>query len=131
MSCAINPRVGFVFTVLFAANSAVGAEDTIAPIGELFDAQRNQWQEVESSMSAEEYREATLRNRRFVTNALHDTAVSLGVPEKAIAVTGAAIAIAAGDPKVHLNKSKTMALQLKDAVNRDRSIFFSIKLDWH
>ena len=128
--CFVTPRTGFMLAALLAANSAVCAEDTMVPVGELFDTQRNQWQEIDANMSPEEYGEATARNQRIVTNALHDTVVSLGVPDQAIALTGAAVVLATGAPKVHLNKSKTMSLQLKDAVDRNRSVYLKIKFDW-
>jgi hypothetical protein len=55
----------------------------------------------------------------------------MGIPKTGIKLMGAAAGLAAGqDARLYLNKSKIMALELKDATENDRAVFFGIKMDW-
>ena len=48
-----------------------------------------------------------------------------------VKLMGAAAGLAAGqDAKLYLNKSNIMALELKDATEDDRAVFFGIKMNW-
>ena len=38
--------------------------------------------------------------------------------------------LVASDARIHLNESKTMALELKDVADGDRTLFFGIKMGW-
>ena len=55
----------------------------------------------------------------------------MGVPKTGVKVLGAAAGLAAGkDARLYLNDSKIMALELRDATEDDRALFFGISLDW-
>jgi hypothetical protein len=43
---------------------------------------------------------------------------------------GVALGLAFSDPKLNLNKSKTLALEIKDAGDSDRSFYLGVNLDW-
>jgi hypothetical protein len=86
-------------------------------------------------MSTGDYRHSYRHNRRivrdFVKSYSESTLTSIGVPKTGVKLMGAAAGVAAGqDAKLYLNKSKIMALELKDATEDDRAVFFGIKLDW-
>ena len=86
-------------------------------------------------MSEGEYRSSYRHNQRivrdFVKSYSENTLTSMGVPKSGVKLMGVAAGLAAGqDAKLYLNKSKFMALELKDATEDDRAVFFGIKLDW-
>lgn len=86
-------------------------------------------------MSASEYKGSYRHNKRivrdFVKSYSESTLSSIGVPKTGVKLMGAAAGLAAGqDAKLYLNKSKIMALELKDATQDDRAVFFGIKMDW-
>jgi len=96
---------------------------------------RHEWQTVSGDMSAGEYKGSYRHNQRivrdFVKSYSESTLDSIGVPKMGVELMGAAAGLAAGqDAKLYLNKSKIMALELKDATEDDRAVFFGIKLDW-
>ena len=59
-----------------------------------------------------------------------DTVVSLGVPSPAINLVGAAVVLAVDDLKVPLNRSRTLALTIEDAVEEDRSAMVELRFAW-
>ena len=86
-------------------------------------------------MSAGEYRGSYRHNQRivrdFVKSYSESTLDSIGVPKMGVKLMGAAAGLATGqDAKLYLNKSKIMALELKDATEDDRAVFFGIKMNW-
>ena len=96
---------------------------------------RHDWQTVNGDMSPGEYRNSYRHNRRivrdFVESYSESALTSIGMPKSGIKLMGAAAGLAAGqDAKLYLNKSKLMAIELKDATEDDRAVFFGIKLDW-
>ena len=64
--------------------------------------------------------------RSYSENALE----SIGIPEQGINLMGVALGLAFSDPKLNLNKSKTLALEIKDARDSDRSFYLGVNLDW-
>ncbi len=96
---------------------------------------RHEWQSVNADMSPGEYRASYRHNQRiirdFVESHSKNALTSIGVPKSGVKLMGAAAGLAAGqDAKFYLNKSKLMALEVKDATDDDRALFFGIKLDW-
>jgi hypothetical protein len=94
-----------------------------------------EWQSVNGDMTASEYRQSYRHNQRivrdFVKNYSESTLTSMGVPKTGVKVLGAAAGLAAGkDARLYLNDSKIMALELRDATEDDRALFFGISLDW-
>jgi len=86
-------------------------------------------------MTAGDYRSSYRHNQRivrdFVKSYSESTLTSIGIPETGVKLMGAAAGLAAGqDARLYLNKSKIMALELKDATESDRAVFIGIKLDW-
>ena len=43
---------------------------------------------------------------------------------------GVALGLVFSDPKLNLNKSKTLALEIKDARASDPTFYFGVNLDW-
>lgn len=96
---------------------------------------RHEWQSVSGEMTAGDYRSSYRHNQRivrdFVKSYSESTLTSIGIPETGVKLMGAAAGLAAGqDARLYLNKSKIMALELKDATESDRAVFIGIKLDW-
>jgi len=86
-------------------------------------------------MSEGDYRNSYRHNQRivrdFVKSYSESTLTSMGIPKTGVRLMGAAAGMAAGqDARLYLNKSKIMALELKDATANDRAVFFGIKMDW-
>jgi len=96
---------------------------------------RHEWQIVSGDMSEGDYRNSYRHNQRivrdFVKSYSHSALTSIGIPKTGVKLMGAAVGLVAGqDVKLYLNKSKIMALELRDATEDDRAVFFGIKMDW-
>jgi len=96
---------------------------------------RQEWQSVSGDMSAGDYRSSYRHNQRivrdFVKSYSESTLTSIGIPKTGVNLMGAAAGLAVGqDARLYLNKSKIMALELRDATENDRAVFFGIKMDW-
>ena len=99
--------------------------------------ERNRFQlnAVDADMSETAYRQAYRDNREqiqdFIADFSESNLTALGIPRKGVhfmgAVAGAAIT---QDATFYVNKSKFMAVEIKDAAEDDHSIFFGFKVDW-
>lgn len=127
------PRTSLIPVLVLAASSAVCAQDR-GPPSTRQGVDRYQWRTVDANMSGDEYETAYRRNLRLVRNTLKsyskDALASIGVPEVGVDLMGAAVGLAVHDARFHLNKSKTLALELKDVANDDRTLFLGVKVDW-
>jgi hypothetical protein len=93
------------------------------------------WQTYSTDMSPGDYRRAVRDNhrlvRKFVKSYSSETLASVGVPQAGITFLGAAAGLAVdGDARLHLNSSKTLALQFDDVIDSDRALFLTIKKRW-
>ena len=74
------------------------------------------------------------RNQKVVLNNLRsyseNALESIGIPEQGINLMGVALGLAFSDSRLNLNKSETLALEIKDARDSDRSLYLGINLDW-
>ena len=127
------PRISLMPVFVLAASSAVCAQDR-GPSNTGQGVDRYQWRTVDAAMSSEEYEAAYRRNLRLVRNTLKsyskDALTSMGVPEVGVNFMSAAVGLAMHDARFHLNESKTLALELKDVANDDRTLFLGVKVDW-
>ena len=103
--------------------------------GQIEDIQRFQLQAVGAEMTVDEYRQASRNNqqqiRNFVTSYSESTLLSLGIPKKGVHMMGAVVGAAATqNATLYLNDEKSFAIDIKDAAQDDRAIYFGFKLDW-
>jgi len=106
-------------------------------VGEISGKERYRYQllDVDADMSETAYRQAYRDNREqiqdFIADFSESNLTALGIPRKGVhfigAVAGAAVT---QDATFYLSKSKFMAVEIKDAAEDDRSIFFGFKVDW-
>jgi hypothetical protein len=100
------------------------------------DVDRYQLQSVDSNMSAEDYRRVYRDNQhrvsKFITHYSEQSLLSLGLPKSGIRVAGAlaGAALTNQDATLYLNSGKSLAIDIKDAGQDDRTIFFAIKHSW-
>ena len=97
--------------------------------------QRHQLRNVDASMGEAEYRQASRKNqkqiRRFIEDYSESSLTSLGIPRKGIQLFGAVAGVAVTqNATFYLNKSKFLAVEIKDAAADDRSVFLGFKIDW-
>ncbi len=90
---------------------------------------------VDATMTADEYRQAYRSNQRriakFVESYSEDTLMALGIPKKGIEALGAVAGAAVTQQgTLYLNSSKSLAIDITDAAQDDRAIFFAIKRKW-
>lgn len=86
-------------------------------------------------MTVDQYRQASHSNqqqiRHFVESYSENTLLSLGVPKTGINLIGAvAGAAVTQNATVYLNDQKSFAIDIKDAAQDDRAIYFGYKLSW-
>ena len=127
-------RIIIVVSVFFLATSSiVHAEDSDSSLLGL-GYKHQYFQRADMNMSAREYEETYSKNRRFVSNNLRSYSIHtlglVGIPEQGVNLMGAALGMVINGAKLNLNKSKTLALELKDVSDSDRALFFGVKLDW-
>ena len=86
------------------------------------------------SMSLREYDDISNRNLRFLRKNLRSYSENalavIGMPEQGINLMGAALGLAFNDSRLNLNKSKTLALEIKDVSESDRTLYLGVNLDW-
>jgi len=123
-----------VSAFLLATSSLAHAEDREPALPDLGLKSHEYQHNVGMSMSLQEYEGMYSRNQRVVLNNLRsyseNALESIGIPEQGINLMGVALGLAFSDPKLNLNKSKTLALEIKDARDSDRSFYLGVNLDW-
>jgi hypothetical protein len=96
--------------------------------------EQDYFQDTGNSASMQEYEKISARNRKIVIGNLksysESALESIGIPEEGIDFMGMALGIAFTDSKIHLNKSKTFALEIKEATDAERTLHLGIDLDW-
>ena len=123
--------VSFFLLSMYSIVHAEDRSDSLPNLG--FNEQR--FQMLNMNISPHEYEEIYSRNQKFVLKNLvsySENALKLiGISEQNINLMGAALGLAFGDPRLNLNKSKTLTLELKDMTDSERaSLYFGVNLDW-
>jgi len=124
-----------VLAFLLATSSIAHAEDREFSLPNLGFKPYEYQHSIDMNMSLQEYEEIYSRNQKVVLKNLvshSENALELiGIPEQSINLMGAALGLAFGDPRLNLNKSKTLTLELKDVTDSERaSLYFGVNLDW-
>jgi hypothetical protein len=114
-------------------SSTVNAEERGALLLNISQDQEN-FHSTDSSQSLQEYEEISTHNRKFVLRNLasySEKALELmGISEEGIDIMGTAFGIAFTNSKLHLNKNKSLVLQIKDATDSERTLQLGIELHW-
>ena len=122
-----------VSVILLATSSIVYAEDRESALLN-WGYKQQHFQGADMNMSIGEYEETYRRNRSFVGNTLGSYSIHtlglIGIPEQGVNVMGAALGMVINGARLNLNKSKTLALELKDVSDSDRTLYFGVNLDW-
>jgi len=120
--------------VLLLSSSLIQAGENSAEEG---DADRSGygWQSFSADMSPSDYKHAVRTNqkqvRKFVKSYSSEALASAGVPKAGVAFLGAAAGLAVdGDARLHINDSKTFALEFDNVVDEERALLFTFKKRW-
>jgi len=124
-----------VLIVTLLMNAPLQAEDLVFSVGESSVDRPQHWQRFTAGMSDQEYRHAYRSNQhrinRFIKSYSENVLLSAGVPRAGIKAIGVAAGLAANrDATLYLNRSHILALQLRDAINDNRALFFGVKMNW-
>ena len=126
----IHPRKPTLFLAMVVACLHAGAAAADSSNNDQFDLRS-----VDATMTADEYRDAYRSNqhriRRFIKSYSENTLISLGIPRqgvRALGIIGAAAVTQ--DASFYLNSGKSLAIDIKDAAQDDRALFFAIKHRW-
>ncbi|HYQ71653.1 MAG TPA: hypothetical protein VET88_06970 [Gammaproteobacteria bacterium] len=92
-------------------------------------------QGFDRGMSHTEYEEATGHNRKLVLRNLkaysRNTLESIGVPRQGVNLVSATLGMVYNNgARLNLNKSKTLALEIKEPIDSDRALFLGVRLGW-
>jgi len=117
------------------ASTQLHAENAVFSIGASEIDRPQHWQTFTTDMSDQQYRSAYRNNQhrigKYLKTYSENTLLSMGVPKTGIRILGVAAGLAANrDATLYLNKSRILALELKDVANDDRTMFVGIKMDW-
>jgi len=86
------------------------------------------------NMPTREYEETYSRSRIFVNDTLSSNSKhapgSSGIHEHSVNLIVDALGMVINGARLNLNKSKTLALELKDVSDSDRTLYFGVNLDW-
>ena len=89
---------------------------------------------VDINAAPREYETLTKRNQNILTNTVrsytNNTLKSIGMPEQGITLVGSAVGLLTQGVKLNLNESSTLALELKDVNDSERTLYFGVSLDW-
>jgi hypothetical protein len=124
-----------IFVLALLASAQLHAEDAVFPVGNSANDKPIHWQSFSTGMSDQQYRNAYKNNQhrigKFLKSYSENTLLSVGIPKTGVKVLGVAAGLAANrDATLYLNKSRILALQVKDATNENRAMFIGIKMDW-
>ena len=129
----MNHTILLLSTLYLATGSVACAEDRISSFPD-FGFKQQHLYSTDTDLSAREYEEIYSRNRSIVLNNLQSYSRNVheltGMPEQGINLMGAVLGLAVNRTKLNLNKSKTLALEVKDAARSKRAIYFGLKLEW-
>ena len=118
---------------LLLACSTLNADDRGSPLLNMSH-NHEHFHSTDNSQSLQEYEEISTRNRKFVLRNLASYSEKalelLGISEEGIDLMGTAFGIAFTDSKLHLNKNKSLVLQIKDATDSERTLQLGIELHW-
>ena len=129
-------RISTTISVLaLLASAQLHAEDAVFSVGKSAIDRPDHWQTFSAGMSDQQYRNTYRDNQhrigKFLKSYSENTLLSVGIPKTGVKVLGVAAGLAANrDATLYLNKSKILALQFKDVVNDNRTMFIGIKMDW-
>jgi hypothetical protein len=128
-------RSATISALALLASAQLHAEEVTFSFGESTIDRPHEWQTFSTGMSDQQYRSVYRHNKhrisRFVKSYSKNALLSMGIPKTGIKVLGVAAGLAANrDATLYLNKSKILALQFKDVVNDDRTMFLGLKMDW-
>lgn len=124
---------GWMLILWLTASNMAYAQDRDTQLVNMWT-ERDQWQQVDPQMTAEDYREVSRNNYRLARRALtaysYETLNSLSVPEMGVNLLGAAVGMAASTASFHVNKSKTMAVEFENLAEEKRALVFKVKINW-
>lgn len=123
----------FASAFLLATTSLAPAEDR-GPAHLDLGFQQQHLLRADMNLSPREYEAIYSHNRRLVLNNLRsysqNALESIGMPEHGINLMGAALGLAVNGPRLNLNNSKTLALEVKDASTSERALYIGVELKW-
>jgi hypothetical protein len=128
-------RVVALSTVIFlAAATSTLADDNSVELPSLGGSQPVGWQDVSSQMASQEYGEAVRNNKRAILGAARSYVEGqlkyMGLTQEGVRYTGATIGFLLEGARYHLNKSKTVALEVREVVENNRAMYLRYKLGW-
>ena len=135
----MNHKINKLTNSFLLATAATLSWPTLAAepvaVGESAGSDRYRLYNVDATMSEGEYRQAYRNNRGQIQNFIEDYSESsltaLGIPRKGVHLIGAAAGVAiTQDATFYINKSKFLAIEVKDAAETDRAVLFGFKVDW-
>jgi len=135
ISAAIPALALLASSAQLNAEEVTLSEEVTFSFGESTIDRPHEWQTFGTDMSDQQYRSVYRHNQhrisRFIKSYSENKLLSMGIPKTGIKALGVAAGLAANrDATLYLNKSKILALQFKDVVNDDRTMFLGVKMDW-
>ena len=104
------------------------------PEPHLWEFRQQQLRGVDMNAAPHEYESLTRRNQKILKNTVmsytSNTLKSIGMPEQGIALVSNAVGILTQGVKLNLNESKSLALELRDVNDSERTLYFGVTLDW-
>ena len=104
------------------------------PEPHLWEFRQQQLRGVDMNAAPHEYEALTRPNQKILKNTVisytNNTLKSIGMPEQGIALVSNAVGLVTQGVRLNLNDSKSLALELRDVNDSERTLYFGVTLDW-
>jgi hypothetical protein len=123
----------YTSAILLMTSSIIHAEERDATLLNL-GSEPHYLQRTDMNMSNHEYEEIYRHNQKLVLKNVRSYSKNalemIGMPEQGVKLVGASLGLLFNDTSLNLNRSKTLALELKDVRDSDSSLYLKYKLKW-
>jgi hypothetical protein len=133
-------RTIIIAAAMLLTHPAAYAQDNSEPLPDTgpelyqWEFRQQQLQGVDINAATHEYEVLTRRNRKILKNTLSsytsNTLKSIGMPELGISLVGNAVGLLTQGVRLNLDESRTLALELRDVNDSERTLYFGVTLDW-
>jgi hypothetical protein len=133
-------RTIIIAAAMLLTHPAAHAQDNSEPLPDTgpelyqWEFRQQQLQGVDINAATREYEVLTRRNRKILKNTLSsytsNTLKSIGMPELGISLVGNAVGLLTQGVRLNLDESRTLALELRDVNDSERTLYFGVTLDW-
>ncbi|HYQ73223.1 MAG TPA: hypothetical protein VET88_15005 [Gammaproteobacteria bacterium] len=89
---------------------------------------------IDMNAAPREYEALTRRNQKILKKTFvsytSNSLKSIGIPEQGISLVSSAVGLVTQGVRLNLNERSSLALELRDVNDSERTLYFGVTLDW-